>query len=97
MRDRRDELRDPTNDPITLSWTDPDDSPQSCVGTLQDVSKSGARVLLPRPVRIKTVVRLTIDGAQMQAAVMSCVRGPDGYMLGIEFDAESQGVLKRLA
>jgi len=94
MRDRRDEPRHPSGEHVEVCWSDDAGVDQSCTGVLQDFSRSGARIRFDRPVRTKTKVRLTIGAKVLRGAVRSCVRLQSGYMLGIEFDPEYQGILK---
>jgi hypothetical protein len=90
MRDRRFEPRFSAAQQVRLSWPD-----GAASGTLLDLSRSGARVGLDQPVRINTAVRLTLDQTEASAQVRSCVKESTGYVLGVEFDPECQGVLKR--
>jgi hypothetical protein len=93
MRDRRFEPRHPTNEQVGVSWRDETGVDQACTGILMDVSRSGARVRLERPVRAKAAVRVVIRDKELSGSVKSCVRARAGFLLGLEFDPEFQGIV----
>ena len=94
MQDRRLERRDDASEPVEVSWTSDTEVEQTCAGTLRDVSKSGARIRLDRPIRLKTAVKITVRDKEIRARVLSCVRVQSEFRVGVEFDPESQGALK---
>ena len=88
MSDRRFERRAIANEPVELRWTDPAGLDQSSIGTIVDVSSTGARILLGRAVRMHTPVRVVIKESEFTARVTSCIRAQSEYKLGVVFDPE---------
>jgi hypothetical protein len=95
MRDRRFELRHVTNQPVELRWTGADGSDQGCAGTMRDFSRSGARIELDRPVPVQTAVQVALGEQKLGTRIASCVRAKAAYLVGVEFDPEFQGVIKK--
>lgn len=93
MRDRRFEPRQAVTETVELHWTEPAASLQ-CAGQVCELSISGARIRVPRPIRVQTRIRLALRGRELQGKVRYCTREEAEYMLGIEFDPEYHGVVK---
>ena len=64
-------------------------------GTVRDVSSSGASVRVERPVPVAAEVVVIARGKELRASVRACSRTVDGFVVGVEFDDASQGVLLR--
>jgi hypothetical protein len=96
MRDRRDESRDPTREPVELRWSDAGGIERRCLGLLRELSRSGARIQSERAVQLQNTVRILVRGSEHLARVRSCVRAERSYMLGLEFDPEFQGILMKV-
>ncbi len=96
MRDRRDEPRNPSKEPVELRWSDTRGVERNCLGILRELSRSGARIQSERAVQLQCTVRIFVRGREHLARVRSCVRGERSYILGLEFDPESQGALMRV-
>ena len=94
MRDRRFEPRHSMHQTAEFSWDDGGAS-VSATGELRDVSRSGARFRIARPIRLRTEVRIQLGAKQVKATVNSCGRSETGYELGVEFGPADQGILKR--
>jgi len=69
------------------------DSLQECPGFLRELSRSGARVESERPIGVQTPVQITVRNQKITAHVTFCTRTPAGFMLGLEVDSASQGLL----
>jgi len=67
----------------------------TATGKLRDLSRSGARLSLDRPIRVETPVRVALGGVPVTGRVSSCSKQETGYTLGVVFDPEFEGVLKR--
>jgi hypothetical protein len=93
MRNRRFESRHVVSEAVELHWTEPAANLQ-CTGQLCDLSISGARIQIERPIRVQTPIRFTLQERELRGTVRYCSRHQAEYMLGIEFDAEYQGVVK---
>src|SRR5579871_4474665 len=96
MRDRRDEPRSASSEPVELRWFDTAGNERSCRGLLREFSRSGARVQSERAVQLQTSVRVSVRDSEHLARVRSCVRAESSYMLGLEFDPKSHGTLIRM-
>lgn len=93
MRDRRFEPRHAVAETTELHWTEPTASLQ-CAGRVCELSISGARIRVQRPIRVQTRMKLVLRGKELQGKVRFCTRDQADYMLGIEFDPEYHGVVK---
>jgi hypothetical protein len=94
MNDRRYEPRRDSREPIELHWADGAGPEETCTGLLRDVSRSGAGIQLARPVRLQTLVRLTVRNTELKARVKSCIRAGSKFVLGLQFEPEFQGILQ---
>lgn len=88
---RRDEPRFAADEIAELRWHDAAGAEQRCSGKMLDLSRSGARLRLDRPIRLGTPAELTVRGRQLPAQVRYCARAGAEYIVGIEFRPESQG------
>ena len=86
MNDRRFDIRVPVADTVSLSWTDQTGQKQHGPADLADISRSGARYASQHPVKVGTTVSLGYQDQKLAGKVRSCVSGPAGYLLGIEFE-----------
>jgi c-di-GMP-binding flagellar brake protein YcgR len=86
MNDRRFDVRVPVADTVSLCWTDQTGEKQQDPADLADISRSGASVRSQHPVKIGTTIFLVYQDQEFAGKVRSCVSGPTGYVLGIEFD-----------
>jgi hypothetical protein len=86
MIDRRFDVRVPVADTVLLSWTDQTGQKQDVPADMADISRSGASVRAQHPVKIGTKLSLGYQDQELVGKVRSCVSGPTGYVLGIEFE-----------
>jgi hypothetical protein len=84
------------NEPVELRWSDSAGVARNCVGFMRELSRSGARIQSERAVQLQTSVRVFVGGSEHPARVRSCSRAERSFMIGLEFDVESQGVLMKL-
>lgn len=87
MNDRRFDLRLPVQDSVSVSWMDSAGETQKAAAVLADISRSGALVRTPHPVKVGTTIGFRYDDRDFSGRVMHCVADPSGYALGIEFEA----------
>jgi len=86
MNDRRFDMRVPAADAVSLSWTDPAGQKQQLHADMADISRSGASVRTQHPVKVGTILSLGYQDQELVGKLRSCVSGPTGYVLGIEFE-----------
>ena len=86
MNDRRFDVRVPVADTVLLSWTDQTGQKQQGPADMADISRSGASVRAQHPVKVGTILSLGYQDQEFAGKVRSCVSGPTGYVLGIEFE-----------
>lgn len=56
------------------------------IGLQEDISASGARVLIPRAVSVGTRVRVRRNGDETMGTVQQCNREKFGYSIGVHYD-----------
>jgi hypothetical protein len=86
MNDRRFDLRMPVADKVILGWTDQTGEKQQGIAEMADISRSGASIRSQQSVKIGTKLSLGYQDQEFAGKVRSCVSGPTGYTLGIEFE-----------
>ena len=86
MIDRRFDVRVPIADTVLLSWTDQAGQEQQRPADMADISRSGASVRTQHPVKVGTKISLGYQDQELVGKLRSCVSGPTGYILGIEFE-----------
>ena len=86
MNDRRFDMRVPVADTVLLSWTDQAGQKHEGPADMADISRSGASVRTQHPVPVGTKISLGYQDQEFVGKVRSCVSGPTGYLLGIEFE-----------
>ena len=86
MIDRRFDIRVPVADTVLLSWKDPAGQEQHRPADMADISRSGASVRTQHPVKVGTRLLLGYQDQELVGKVRSCVSGPTGYAVGIEFE-----------
>ena len=86
MIDRRFDVRLPVADTVLLSWTDQTGQKQDGPAEMADISRSGASVRTQHPVKVGTILSVGYQDQELIGKVRSCVSGPTGYLLGIEFE-----------
>jgi len=93
-RERRFEPRHSANEPVEISWLDQNGAVETARGLLRDLSRSGARIQVDRAIRVGTALQITVREYKLSARVLYCVRTPSDFLLGVELDPDSQGVVR---
>ena len=86
MIDRRFDVRVPVADTVLLSWTDQTGQKQQGPADMADISRSGAQLRTQHPVKIGAILSFVYQDQEFIGKVRSCVSGPAGYVVGIEFE-----------
>jgi hypothetical protein len=89
MNDRRSDTRILCADLIDVKWTSDSGRRRHAVATLDDISEAGACVLLDEGIPEATRVVMSCREGEFAGAVRHCEPGPLGYLVGLEFDADS--------
>jgi hypothetical protein len=92
--DRRDQTRRDVNVPVELRWHDAAGADQHCAGKMRDVSRSGAQFQMARPIPLGATVELAAGEHQLSARVRFCVRAGSAFLIGVQFQTESDSALK---
>ena len=87
LGDRRFQQRRRTAQPVELRWQDTALQSVQVTGQIEDVSASGARIFLRRPIRLKSIVTMSYGGRTLEGSVRYCTRKAGGFAVGIEFSA----------
>lgn len=86
MIDRRFDFRVYREDPVNLTWTDPNGQTLQGPAQMVDISRSGASIRAHHPVHVGTVLSFGFDDQDFAGKVTHCVSDPSGYLLGVEFE-----------
>ena len=92
MHDRRFEPRHSAHEVVELRW-EASGSTHECPGFLRNLSRSGARVESERPIGVHTPVQITVRNQKITAHVTFCTQTPTGFLVGVEMDSASRGLL----
>ncbi len=84
--DRRYNDRAAKAEKTELHWNDATQQTVHAVGSLADLSPSGARVLVDRPVPVNTPIRISVANQERTGSVRWCVKRMRGYSIGVQFD-----------
>ena len=84
--DRRFEVRKSNSEKAAVEWIDAALQTIRIVADVADLSLSGARLLLDRPVPVNTSIRLAVDDQQRSCKVRYCVKRIRGFAIGVSFD-----------
>jgi hypothetical protein len=96
MRDRRFDLRSAGPLEGVVHWrTDPGANTQASV-FMDDLSISGARIHVNRPIPVRTRVDIVVRDKQLPATVRYCTRAKAEYVVGVEFHPGHQDTLRSL-
>ena len=87
MRDRRSEQRLFCSELVSVHWRD-EQGEQSTVANLEDISPSGACLLLESELPVGTQLKLEYPGGKLTGRVKYCVHREYGYLVGIQFIGE---------
>ena len=84
--DRRFEVRKSISAKAAVEWNGATLQTIRIVAYVADLSPSGARLLLNRPVPVNTSIRLAVDDQQRSCKVRYCVKLIRGFAIGVSFD-----------
>jgi hypothetical protein len=87
LGDRRFQQRRRATQPVELRWQDTALRSVQATGQIEDVSASGARIFLRRPIHLKSVVTMNYGGRTLEGSVRYCTRQSGGFVVGVEFSA----------
>jgi hypothetical protein len=87
ISDRRLDARASMPGKAELQWSDTTQQTIRMVGDLADLSQSGARVHLNRPVPVNTSVRMAMVNQERNGKVRYCVKQIRGYAIGVQFNS----------
>lgn len=76
------------NEKVELQWTDATQQTVRAAGMLADLSPSGARLHLDRPVPVNTALRLVLANQGKTGTVRFCTKRIRGYAIGIQFETQ---------
>jgi len=79
---------------VDLKWQDASGAPLKGVGTMQDLSASGARIRVSHSIPVQAALAVAFNGKEVIATVRYCVRKHGEFVAGIEFLPEYQGILR---
>jgi hypothetical protein len=94
MGDRRFDARLALTENVELQWRGALGPDVRSSGLMLDLSMSGARIRLDRPVAMKTAVTVIVKGREIPATVRYCIRAKTAFIAGVEFQPEYQGILR---
>ena len=86
--DRRFNDRVEKNEKVELQWTDATQQTIRGPGLLADLSPSGARLHLDRPLPLNTPLRFTLANQEKTGTVRSCTKRIRGYSIGVQFETQ---------
>ena len=85
MKQRR-ENRNLCAELLTIRWTDGAGDTRNEVGTLEDISETGACLHLENSIPLGSVVTLLYPEGEYLGKIKYCIYQEIGFVLGIEFD-----------
>lgn len=90
MLDRRIGPRLLCADMVEIRWTEKNGRVRRRRANLEDISPSGAGLLVEHPVPVLTAVRLRHENGELTGTVRYCTVRENEYVVGIEFDEGSR-------
>lgn len=86
MQNRRQEQRTLCADLVDVSWRDRSGRTHRAIATLEDISRSGARLQIDRPIAQGTSIRISYPKGELHGRVRYCAYREAGYFLGVQFE-----------
>jgi hypothetical protein len=77
---------------VRLTWSEPNGTRHAEVAVLENLSMSGIGLFLGVQVPHHSAVKIVSDDAFLTGSVRSCQFRQNGYIVGVELDAESKWV-----
>jgi hypothetical protein len=84
--ERRFGNRRPLSAKAQVEWNNPAQQTIQVLGDVADLSDSGARLHLDRPVPVNTSIHLAAGSQKRKCTVRYCVKRIRGYAIGVSFD-----------
>jgi hypothetical protein len=75
---------------VRLSWSDPNGARHAEIGILENLSISGMGLFLGVNVPHASAIKIVANDAFLTGSVLSCEFRENGYVVGVELDAESK-------
>jgi hypothetical protein len=82
----RREDRELCADLVKVQWETGPESPRSEWAILEDISPSGACLVIEQPIQPNTLVSLQFESDHCQARVKYCKPDNNNYLLGVQFE-----------
>lgn len=89
MLERRVEPRMPCTDKVNVEWTDRSGRVRRALASLDNISRSGACLVLACPIPPKSSVLITHPRHEVRGTIRYCAARSFGYVLGVRFDSAS--------
>ena len=86
MYERRFEPRHRATEHVQVRWQDPAGKTVDLDGEVAEISQSGARLHLAKPIRVLTRVQVDRGEAHLKGKVRYCLPQNGRYSVGVEFD-----------
>lgn len=90
MKDRRFDSRLTRSFALDVRWQGPGGSPHAIAVQLSDISPSGAALRATSPIPVGALVSFRYQNQTLSGKIRHCRKLPDGFLLGLEFDADCQ-------
>ena len=90
MGDRRYEFRKPCTDSVEVQWQDQKGRARKDLGSLEDISITGACVHLAYPVSFGTRLRIIYQSREFRGKVRYCVLRSGEHVIGVKFDPDCE-------
>jgi hypothetical protein len=78
------------SDLVRLSWSDPNGTRHAEVAVLENLSISGMGLFTGVNVPYASAIKIVANDASVTGSVRSCQFRQNGYIVGVELDAESK-------
>jgi hypothetical protein len=88
--ERRSSKRMLCSDLVQIQWTDDRGTPYREIAILENLSLAGVGLFTGVPVAEGTAVRIAVNDVQLSGCVRGCVFRENGYIVGLELDADSK-------
>jgi hypothetical protein len=95
MKTRRRGGRKLCADLVRIRWQEPEGDTQTAIVILQDISPSGARLEVQKPIPRGAPLSLAYPAGELRGNVLYCVPGDTGYSIEMRFEPGSRWSPKR--
>lgn len=84
--ERRYERRIEIDDEVDVHCRDAAGADTRMIARLRDLSRSGACLEVPRPIRMATLIDFAHGGREFKASVRYCKKEQNAFLIGVEFE-----------